>query len=360
MNAIVLTVVVAFLCTVCEVAGQAGQIGIIDLYGLSRVPADQVRAALTFKEGDTIPPAGPERQAFLTASEKRVAMLPGVVGARIQLVCCDQGRAIAYVGVEETGAPTLRFRAAPRGDARLTPDVVQAGEEFSKASMLAVQQGRAEEDRAEGHALNRDPAMRAIQERFLIFARRDLPGLRLVLQSSSDATHRALAAQVLGYVTDKQAVVEDLVQGMADPSEGVRNDAMRTLLVFADTVPSANRPRPRIPPQPFIGLLNSPIWTDRNKASGALLALSASRDPELLAMLRQQALTSLVEMARWKSAGHAQAPFMIVGRLAGYSDEAAFDMWNRGERETVINAAIKGRDRQPHSSDGRVIDGSGV
>jgi HEAT repeat protein len=165
--------------------------------------------------------------------------------------------------------------------------------------------------------------------------------LRVVLQSSSDATHRALAAQVLGYVTDKQAVVEDLVQGMADPSEGVRNDAMRTLLVFADTVPNADRPRPRIPAQPFIGLLNSPIWTDRNKASWALLALSASRDPELLAMLRKQTLTSLVEMARWKSAGHAQAPFMIVGRLAGYSDEAAFDMWNRGERDTVINAAIK-------------------
>ena len=342
-RSLVATAVLAFLCAVCTLAGQAAQIGIIDLFGLSRVRADQVRAALTFKEGDTIPSAAPERQALLTASETRVAMLPGVVRARIRMVCCEQGRAIAYVGVEEAGAPTMQFRAAPRGDARLAPDVVQAGEEFSKASVLAVQQGRAEEDRSEGHALNRDPAMRAIQERFLTFASRDLPRLRLVLQSSSDATHRALAAQVLGYVRDKQAVVEDLVQGMADPSEEVRNDAMRALLVFADTVPSTNRPRPRIPYQPFIELLNSPIWTDRNKASGALLALSASRDPELLAMLRKQALAALVEMARWKSAGHAQAPFMIVGRLAGYSDEDAFAAWTRGDRETVISAAIKGQ-----------------
>ena len=69
----------------------------------------------------------------------------------------------------------------------------------------------------------------------------------------------------------------------------------------------------------------------------------APRDPALLAMLRKQALAPLAEMARWKSAGHALAPFMIVGRLAGYSDEAAFALWERGDRETVINAAIKGQ-----------------
>ena len=208
------------------------------------MPADQVRGALTFKEGDTISLGGDERRAFLTASENRVAALPGVVRARTRVVCCDQGRAIVYVGVEEAGAPTMQFRAAPLGDARLAPDIVQAGEEFSKALRLAVQRGAAEEDRSEGHAFNRDPAMRAIQERFLVFAKRDLPELRLVLRSSSDAAHRALAAQVLGYATDKQAVVEDLVHGMADPSEEVRNNAMRTLLVFADTVPSVNRSTP--------------------------------------------------------------------------------------------------------------------
>jgi hypothetical protein len=33
---------------------------------------------------------------------------------------------------------------------------------------------------------------------------------------------------------------------------------------------------------------------------------------------------------------------MILGRLAGYSDESAFSLWERGDREAVINAAIKG------------------
>ena len=129
---------------------------------------------------------------------------------------------------------------------------------------------------------------------------------------------------------------------MTDPSEDVRNNAMRTLLVFADTVPNVNgRSLPRIPFAPFIEFLHSPVWSDRNKASWALVALSANRDQELLARLRTQALTPLVEMARWKSAGHALAAFLILGRIAGYSDEAAITLWDRGDREAVISAAIK-------------------
>jgi len=209
--------------------------------------------------------------------------------------------------------------------------------------MRAVEQGDTAEHRSEGHSFFHDPATRAIQERFVEFAKRDLPQLRLVLRSSSDASQRTLAAQVLGYAVDKQAVVENLVHAMSDPSEAVRNNAMRALLVFADTAPSASRTIPRIPSEPFIELLSSLVWSDRNKASGALMALSASRDPDLLARLRKDALTPLVEMARWNSAGHALSAFIILGRIAGYSDDAARDLWDHGKREDVIEAAIKGQ-----------------
>lgn len=142
------TVVVSLLIAVCEVPGQEFQIGIIDLYGLIGVPADQVRRALTFKEGDTISLGGDEPPAFLTASENRVALLPGVVRARTNVVYCDHGHIIVYVGVEEAGGATTPFRAAPAGAARLAPDIIQSGEEFSNALMLAVQRGNAEEDRS--------------------------------------------------------------------------------------------------------------------------------------------------------------------------------------------------------------------
>ena len=57
--------------------------------------------------------------------------------------------------------------------------------------------------------------------------------------------------------------------------------------------------------------------------------------------LRKEALAPLVEMARWKSDGHARAAFVILGRMAGYSDEAAQAAWDSGERELVISAALR-------------------
>lgn len=88
-------------------AGQELQIGIIDFYGLQGVSPVSVREALTFKEGDTISVAGDDRPAMFAESEARVSRAPGVVRARMNLVCCDHGGAIVYVGIEEDGAATL-------------------------------------------------------------------------------------------------------------------------------------------------------------------------------------------------------------------------------------------------------------
>lgn len=332
--------VICILGAVCAAHGQDLHVGIIDFYGLRKVSASQVRSALAFKEGDTISLAGDGPPAILKASENRVAQLPGVVRARTELVCCDHNRAIVYVGVEERGARMMHLRAAPHGTARLPPDIVQSGVELSRALWLAVQRDDAAEDDSLGQALNHDPTTRAIQGRLVVYAARDLPVLRRVLLTSSDQNQRALAAEVMGYAPDKQAVVDDLVLGMSDPCDAVRNNAMRALMVFADAATGAHRLALSIPAQPFITFLDSPVWSDRNKASGALLALSSDRDPRLLSTLRKEALVPLVEMARWKSEGHALAAFTILGRIAGYTDEEAGALWTRGERETVINAAV--------------------
>ena len=320
----------------------ADTIGIVDLYGLGQVPADRVRSAMTFREGDAI--VGGVRSPSIVESEARLAALPGVRRARITLVCCDNGRSIAYVGIEEDGAPRQSFRDPPTGSVRLAPDIVQAGAEFDTAFVAAIRRGVAGEDRSQGHALAHDPATRAIQERFVGFAARDAEQLRRVLRHSSVERDRALAAQVLGYARDKAAVTDDLSYAMGDPAEEVRNNAMRALMVIAEIDADAGAPRANIPPAPFVAMLRSPAWTDRNKASLALFALSHGRDPRLLAALRQgDAITPLVEMARWRSEGHAQAAFIILGRVAGFSDEETMVHWTRGERETVIAAAVARR-----------------
>jgi hypothetical protein len=321
-----------------QVAAQEMRIGIVDFFGLSRLSPAEARAALTFKEGDAV--VFGEPLAAVAESERRLSALPGVARAQANMVCCDAGRVIVYLGVEEEGARVPRFRKVPGGPARLAADVVRAGADYAVALDAAVRRGDFAEDDSQGHSLAHDPAQRAVEERFILFARRDRERLRAVLRGSSEAGQRALAAQVLGYAADKQAVADDLVRATRDPDADTRNNAMRALLVFGEAVPGPGHPRPRVPYAPFVALLDSPVWTDRNKAAGALSILTSSRDPALLALLRARSLPALAEMARWKSDGHALGAFMILGRLAGATDAEAQAAFDRGARAEAVDAFL--------------------
>jgi hypothetical protein len=96
-----------------------------------------------------------------------------------------------------------------------------------------------------------------------------------------------------------------------------------------------------VSPTWFIEMLNSLSWTDRNQALMALQILTDARDPSVLDQLRDRALASLVEMARWKTLAHALPAYVLVGRVAGMSEEEIQDAWSRGDRQKAISAATR-------------------
>jgi hypothetical protein len=51
-------------------------------------------------------------------------------------------------------------------------------------------------------------------------------------------------------------------------------------------------------------------------------------------------LPALVEMARWKSPGHALPAYLVLGRVAGLDENELWQAWNQGEREKVITRAL--------------------
>ena len=316
---------------------QLPPVGIIDVFGLRTVSEQQVRAALGFAEGDTFPGRKEEL-------EQRIARIPGVVRARISGVCCDQQRSIIYVGIEEAGSAAPRFRAEPTGTIRLSVEIIRAGAALDVATRAAVLRGEAGEDRTRGYSLMHDSTARAIQERLVGLADRNAALLSQVLRSSNDPAHRALAAQVIGYGSDRAAVIRELVEAMRDPSGAVRNNAMRALGIIALYAREHPDLKLTVPSAPFIDMLNSPVWTDRNKSSFAVMELTESRDPVLLAEVRARALPALIEMARWKSEGHASPSIMILGRMAGMTYGAIVAAATRGDRETIIDAAMKAGD----------------
>jgi len=314
--------------------GQNPPIGIIDFYGLRSVSEQQVRQALQIKEGESVPASREEAQ-------RRLEVLPNVQQALLNFVCCEAGKTILYVGIKEKGASSLEFRSAPKGAIHLPETIVRAGGALDDAMTEGFGKGDVSEDDSKGHALFSYPKARAIQLRFVTFAAQDLKLLRAVLHESADAQLRALAAEIIAYAANKRDVVEDLVYGMSDPDSGVRNNAMRALGIIAGFAQQSPEQQIKVPIQPFIEMLNSIVWTDRNKSSLALYQLTEKRNPAVLSELRERALPSLIEMSRWKSRGHALGPFFLLGRVGNISEDEILKDWASGDRETLIETVLK-------------------
>ncbi len=320
---------------------QIPPIGVIDFYGLRSLSAAQARQALEIKEGDEIPPSDDAVHKFQQDAQRRLQALPSVEKARLNFVCCDNGKMILYVGIAVKGAPSLTFRPTPQGKVRLPQEIVKAGADFQAAFAVAVNKGDFAEASLQGYSLFHDPGVRKVQQRFPNLADRYAAILRKVLHHSSDAGERAVAAQIIAYRADRQAAVRDLVQAIHDPDGEVRNNAMRALWLMAGFAQKHPEARLNIPAQPFVEMLNSLDWTDRNKSSLALLAVDGNARPQLLKLLRERTLPSLTDMARWKVHGHSDPACTILGRIGNLPEADIEKECSGTNREAVISAAQK-------------------
>jgi HEAT repeat protein len=313
------------------------RIGSIDWYGVRRLSPDSLQAALGVHIGDTA-------NVKTRELERRVLTVPGVAMASASYICCAQsGGVMLFVGVVERGreAGVTTYGAPPAGTVRLPPAVVAASAASDSAFMSAMHRGDMAEDDSQGHALMHDPAARAAQESFIGLAEHYHAELLDVCANSGDAEERAIAAQVLGYAADKRTVIPALVAAVRDPNDDVRNNAVRALAVIAQYGADHREKDIHVPGAAFVSLLNSLIWTDLNKGSFALFAVTGGAHPDTaaLALVRRQALHPLIDMARWTDASHALWPFVLLGRAMELSEATVDSAWTRGARELVIGPA---------------------
>ncbi|MCW5978901.1 MAG: HEAT repeat domain-containing protein [Bryobacteraceae bacterium] len=315
-------------------SGQVPEIGVIDFYGVRNVPESRLRESLGVKEGEPLPRSKGD-------VEDALEQVSGIVRARVEATCCEDGKAILYVGVEEKGAPTFEFRSAPADPVVLPAEIHETYVRFLACLSEAVRERDTAEDLTNGHSLMANASCRAHQETFLVYADKHLSVLRDALRNSFDEEHRAIAAYVIGYAADKKKVVDDLLYAVRDPDETVRSNAMRALA--AVEVLASRRPTLgiRIPPTWLVEMLNSLVWTDRTTAAVNLVNLTETRDSEVLSQLRERALLALVDMAKWTHLPHALPSFILLGRVAAMPEEDIQDAWAKGERERVIEEGTK-------------------
>jgi hypothetical protein len=314
-------------------------LGEIDFFGQKGLNVEPIRAALPLHEGEMFPPAGSSDQLKETLSE-RVKRVIGREATDVAFVCCDhEQRWMIYIGLPGDSSRQAKYNSSPRGTARFPAEVLSLDKQIQDAWVAAVLSGNAGEDDSQGFSLSSDPKLRARQMELRDYA---LKNEALVLRAleSSDATHRRLAAQALGYARQSNAQIEALVRACLDPDDEVRNNATRALGVLLGAKPDLAS---MISIDPFLTLLTSGVWSDHNKAVMVLYALTTKRDPAVLGKLRSGALDNLLEMARWRSEGHAFTARVILGRIAGIEDARLFELAKNGQVDAIVGGLLPER-----------------
>ncbi|HEX6180326.1 MAG TPA: hypothetical protein VFZ47_03725 [Chitinophagaceae bacterium] len=318
-------------------AQQPMQISIIDFYGLQKVSIEDIRKRLTAKEGDSIHLFKKEQMV------KEIRSTPGVVDVEIQSVCCDdkEGKWILYIGIAETKSAKATYHSTPTGTVKLPEEIMTAYDTFMNLVREAVMSGNAGENDSLGHAIMTYPPAKPVQDQLVNYAQQNLPLIREVLYKSANADQRQVASWIIAYNPDKKGIVKDLVFAVKDADEVVRNNATRGLAVIAKYANKHPELNINIPADPFIEMVNSIVWTDRNKGVAVLLALTQNRPPQLIQMLNQKASRSIIEMAKWKNAGHAEMNYLILARMAGIPEETIGRTFSDRKDASIAEMAAK-------------------
>jgi hypothetical protein len=319
------------------------RIGDIEVYGVRKVSIQKVKHAIGGGPGDPLP----SREE----AEERIDKISGVVASRIEATCCAGRNLILYVGIEERDAPRFEFHSTPTGTLQLPSGILEKYQAFLEAVSGSLRGKNADEDLTNGYSLMADPDSREIQLSFVPMVAENLAVIDKVLRESADADQRVAAAYLLQYGPrgphQWPVLVNGLMYGLQDQDDIVRQNAVRGLRAVAVGAKLHPDQQIRIQPTWFIEMLNSVVWSDRRNATLALVNLTESRNSDTLALLRERALLSVIEMARWHQLQHALPAFILAGRLAGFDEQEIKDAWVSGDREAVLEQALH-PNHKPH------------
>lgn len=312
------------------------RIGAIEFFGYPGLDLNKIRASLPIREGDSFDAVDVKVFETIDRIRESVKTSSGKLPTDVAPVCCDtHGNYMIFIGLAGNSTVNTSYNAVPTGTVRLPPATVNLYRQLMDLNSSLVSQGRATEDRSKGYALSTDENLRTKQLEARAFAIGHQQLLSRVLRASADREQRTVAAYFRGYARQSRSQIADLVWASRDAHDAVRNNAIRALGVLAE---SNSKIAGHISPEPFIAMLKSGVWTDRNKGGYLLEQISKSRNAKLLRLLRAEALEALIEMARWRSGGHAASARTILGRIAGIEEKRIKQMIAAGEIEQIIEA----------------------
>jgi hypothetical protein len=154
-----------------------------------------------------------------------------------------------------------------------------------------------------------------------------------VLKQDKDENKRAAAAYLLAHIHDANELVKILIPSMRDPSNGVRNSAMR---VLGATLANNNVD---FPVDEAITALDYPMETDRNKA--LYIILSLTNQPRYAKYIALHAKTELIEELKMRQLNLHSLAYESLKKISGknYNEHnyKAWEKWLDKNSETTTS-----------------------
>jgi hypothetical protein len=323
------------LCTAASAADVTPRIADIQIFGNRKIATQKIQKAIGAKAGDLLPPRA--------EMEKHIDKIHGIVASRVEAVCCEEGNLMLYVGVQEKGAPDFELRLPPSGTEKLPGDLIKLYNSLLENVAASIRGQNADQDLTNGYSLMADPDSRMIQLKMIPLVARDLKILDQVVRHSADPGQRAAAAYLLQYgprdPQNSKIMVNALQYALRDSNDDVRANAVRAL--HAVMVGAKLHPEQHIPIQPtwYVQLMQSIDWSDRRRASLALVDMTDKDDTATLELIRERALRSVINMAGWHNLTYALPAFILAGRIAGLSKKQIDAAWVSGNLKPVLEKA---------------------
>ena len=310
------------------------KIGVVNYFGYSGIDLAKIRSQVPLRPGDTITHA-----TFSKAPTNAVVeRLTGHQTTDLNITCCDDKRQLLiYIGLAGASSHPSSPNSPPDEAVRLEPAALDLYDQGTAALEHAVSSGDTGEDDSKGYMVSNDPALHKINLAMRAYATNRETEFIHVLERAAEPRQRQVAAELLGYVPRSSRQIDALAKASNDSDDNTRNNAVRALSVLS----SARDAEPlHINPTPFIRLLFSGKWTDRNKASLFLSHLTDQRDSALLAALRKRALPPLIEGASWsEDPGHSIPFLVILGRIGGIKDDKLMQLIGAHDIQVIIHSA---------------------
>ena len=311
------------------------RVGSIEIYGARKVSIQKIKIALGARPGDLLPAR--------EDAEDRIDQLSGVLAARVEAACCEaHGSTTLYVGVQERGSPHVEYHASPTGEVTLPAALADKYRALLNTVSDSIRGRNNDEDLTNGYSLMADADCREIQQSLIPLVEQNLNLIDRVVRESADPDQRAAAAYLLQYAPrsprTSKTMVNALQWALRDQDDNVRDSAMRALKAVSIGAKLHPDQQIRIEPTWYVELLNSVVWSDRRNAARELVELTQDHNPDTLALIRERALPSVLEMARWHDLNHALPAFILAGRVAGLDEKQIQDAWLSENRENVLKA----------------------